>query len=130
MDIIGPMALRVHVEVRGAHDVYLFAGVRKLRDGAEVLFEGTFGFPLDMVTKGWQRAAHRELDERLSTPAQPVHTHERAEPLQPREIVRRNPFRGTFPFGYQRSPKGTCVIHSGGPYDSGLFFGHRSIDVR
>ncbi len=153
MDIIGPMALRLHIEVRGADDVYLFAGVRKLRNGVEVLFEGTFGFPLDMVTKGWQRAAHRELDLRLSTPAQPVHTHERAEPLQPGEIVPvaialishatrfhkgdvlrlelrgrwhypRNPFRGTFPFGYERSPKGTCVIHSGGGCDSGLFFGH------
>ncbi len=156
MDIIGPMALRVHIEVRGANDIYLFAGIRKIRNGAEVLFEGTFGFPLDMVTKGWQRAAHRELDERLSTPAQPVHTHERAEPLQRGEIVPvdvalishatrfrkgdilrlelrgrwhypRNPFRGTFPFGYQRSPKGICVIHAGGPYDSGLFFGHRPI---
>ncbi len=26
MDIIGPMALRVHIEARGADDVYLFAG--------------------------------------------------------------------------------------------------------
>ena len=52
MDIVGPMALRVHVEVRGAEDVHLFAGVRKVRNGAEVLFEGTFGFPLKMVTKG------------------------------------------------------------------------------
>ena len=156
MDIIGRMALRVHVEVRGAADVFLFAGVLKIRSGAEVLFEGTFGFPLDRVTKGWQRAAHRELDRRLSTPAQPVHTHERAEPLGRGEIVPvdialishatrfrkgdvlrlelrgrwhypRNPFRGTFPFGYQRSPKGICIIHAGGAFDSGLFFGHRSI---
>ncbi len=156
MDIIGPMALRLHVEVRGADDVYLFAGVRKIRNNAEVLFEGTFGFPLDMVTKGWQRAAHRELDKRLSTPAQPVHMHERAEPLQRGEIVpvdialiphatrfrkgdvlrlevrgrwhyARNPFRGTFPFGYQRSPKGTCILHTGGPYESGLLFGHRPV---
>lgn len=158
MDIIGPMALRVHVEVRGADDVYLFAGVRKIRNGAEVLFEGTFGFPLDMVTKGWQRAAHRELDERLSTRAQPVHTHERAEPLQPGEIVpvdialishatrfrkgdilrlelrgrwhySRNPFSGTFPFGYQKSPRGRCVVHTGGAIDSSLYFGHRAVPV-
>ena len=152
MDIIGPMALRVYVEVRGAEDVNLFAGVRKIRDGAEVMFEGTFGFPLDMVTKGWQRAAHRELDQQLSTPTQPVHTHTLAEPLQEGEIVpvdialishatrfrkgdvlrlelrgrwhySRNPFSGTFPFGYERSPKGTCVIHTGGTYNSGLYFG-------
>jgi uncharacterized protein len=153
MDILGPMALRVHVEVRGAEDVYLFAGVRKIRNNAEVLYEGTFGFPLDMVTKGWQRAAHRELDRQLSTPAQPVYTHRQAELLRKDEIIpvdialiphatrfrkgdilrlelrgrwhySRNPFTGTFPFGYERSSKGTCVIHAGGPYDSGLFFGH------
>jgi len=156
MDVIGPMALRVYVEVLGADDVYLFAGMRKIRNGTEVLFEGTFGFPLDMVTKGWQRAAHRELDKQLSTPAQPVHTHERAELLQRGEIVpvdialishatrfrkgdilrlelrgrwhySRNPFWGTFPFGYQRSPEGTCVIHTGKPCVSSLFFGHRPI---
>ena len=153
MDIVGPAALRVHVEVRGAEDVFLFAGVRKIRNGAEVLFEGTFGFPLDMVTKGWQRAAHRELDQQLSTPAQPVHTHRRATPLQKDEIVAvdlalishatrfrkgdvlqlelrgrwhypSNPFKGTFPFRYERSPKGTCDIHTGGAFDSALFLGH------
>jgi predicted acyl esterase len=107
-----------------------------------------------MVTKGWQRAAQRDLDVQLSTPEQPVHTHERSEPLQSGEIIpvdialishatrfrkgdvlrlelrgrwhySRNPFWGTFPFGYQRSPRGTCVAHTGGSYDSGLFFGHR-----
>lgn len=153
MDIVGPMALRVHVEMRGADDVLLFAGVRKFRDGAEVLYEGTFGFPLDMLTKGWQRAAHRELDTHLSTPAQPVHTHRHAEPLRESEIIpvdvaliahatrfrkgdvlrlelrghwhySGNPFTGTFPFRYERSPKGTCVLYTGGAYDSGLFFGH------
>jgi uncharacterized protein len=153
IDIIGPMALRVHVEVRGAQDVSLFAGIRKIRNETEILFEGTFGFPLDMVTKGWQRAAHREIDKQLSTPAQPVHTHKLAEPLGKGEIVpvdialvshatrfrkgdvlrlelggrwhySRNPFSGTFPFGYEQSPRGTCVIHSGGAYDSGLFYGH------
>jgi predicted acyl esterase len=153
MDILGPMALRVHIEVRRAEDVYLFAGVRKIRNNVEVLYEGTFGFPLDMVTKGWQRAGHRELDRQLSTPAQPVHTHRRVEPLRKGEVVpvdialiphatcfrkgdvlrlelrgrwhySRNPFTGTFPFGYERSPKGTCVIHAGGVYDSGLLFGH------
>jgi uncharacterized protein len=153
MDIIGPMALRVHVEVRGAQDVYLFAGVRKIRNGAETLFEGTFGFPLDMVTKGWQRASHREIDKQLSTAAQPVHTHRLAEPIRQGEIVpvdialishatrfrkgdilrlelrgrwhySRSPFSGTFPFGYEQSPKGNCVIHTGGAYNSRLFLGH------
>ena len=155
MDIIGPMALRLHVEVRGADDVFLFAGVRKFRHGAEVTFEGSFGFSGDMVSKGWQRGAHRELDDQLSTSTQPVHRHSRAEPLRPGEIVPvdialcphatrfrkgdqlcldirgtwhypRDPFRGQFPTGYQRSPKATCILHTGGPFDAHLLIGTRT----
>ena len=87
MDIIGHMALRLHLEVRGGSDPFLFAGIRKYRAGSEVTFEGSFGFSGDMVSKGWQRAAHRDLDAALSTPFQPVHRHDRAEPLRPGEIV-------------------------------------------
>ena len=39
------------------------------------------------MSKGWQRADHRELDAALATPAQPVHTHSRAEPSKPGEIL-------------------------------------------
>ena len=55
--------------------------------GAEVTFEGSYGFSGDMVSKGWQRAAHRELDAELSTVEQPVYTHSRVSPLKPKEIV-------------------------------------------
>jgi uncharacterized protein len=154
VDVIGPMALRVHMEISGSDDAVLFAGVRKFRGSRELTFEGSYGFGGDMVTKGWQRMAHRELDERLSTPEQPVHRHTRAEPLQPGEIVpveiallsqatrflkgdrlrlelrgswhyRRDPFRGQFPTGYQPSPQATCTVHCGGIYDSRLRFGCR-----
>jgi predicted acyl esterase len=87
VDVIGPMAVRIYVEVSGGDDAVLFAGIRKFRGRRELTFEGSFGFAWDMVTKGWQRVAHRELDHRLSTPEQPVHTHVRAEPLLPGEIV-------------------------------------------
>ena len=157
IDIIGPMALRLHVELRGAKDVFLFAGVRKFRDGTEMKFEGSFGFSGDMVSKGWQRAAHRELDP-FSTPLQPIHTHRLAELLQPGEIIPveialqphatrfrkgdvlcvdvqgrwfypRNPVFGQFPTAYQRSPRGLCVLHTGGAYDAQLRFGSRMIDA-
>jgi len=156
LDVIGPMALRLHVEVQGVDDVYLFAGVRKLRGGREVVFEGSFGFSGDMVSKGWQRAAHRELDAARSTPWQPVHTHRRAEPLAPGEIVpvdvelrphatrfrageqlrldvqghwfySRGPVRGQFPLGYRRSAKGTLVLHTGAGRDARLRLGHRPV---
>ncbi len=156
IDAIGPMVARVWVEVVGGGDVLLFVGVRKYRDGREVRFEGSFGFAGDMVTKGWQRAAHRSLDKYLSTPLQPVHRHDRVEPLKPGEIVPvdialrpqatrflagdrlcldlrgtwhypRDPLRGQFPAWYARSPKGRCVIHTGGETPSSLAFASRPV---
>jgi uncharacterized protein len=158
MDVIGPMALRLWIEAREASDPVLFAGIRKFRAGTEATFEGSFGFSGDMVSKGWQRAAHRELDERLSTPEQPVHTHTRAVPLARGEIVSidmalrqhatrflkgdvlqldvrsdwhypRNPLFGQFPTFYQRSPKDSWVLLSGGEHGSRLLLGGRAISV-
>jgi len=55
LDIIGPMALTLAVEVAGANDVFLFVNVRKFRAGTEQVFEGSYGFAGDSVSKGWQR---------------------------------------------------------------------------
>lgn len=158
MDVIGPMALRLWIKARGASDPVLFAGIRKFRAGAEVTFEGSYGFSGDMVSKGWQRAAHREIDDHLSTPAQPVHTHAHAEPLAESEIARidialrqhatrflkgdilqldlrgnwhfpRDPLFGQFPAFYAPSPGGNWVLLSGGGYDSHLFLGSRATAV-
>jgi uncharacterized protein len=159
VDVIGPMALRIYVEVSDGDDALLFAGIRKFRGNRELMFEGSFGFPYDMVTKGWQRLAHRDLDQRLSTPEQPVHSHIRAKPLLPGEVVPvdiallphatrflkgdrlrlelrgtwhypRDPFRGQFPTFYQPSPRAICTIHCGGNYDSQLLFGQRPATKR
>jgi predicted acyl esterase len=87
MDIIGPMALPVFVELDGADDITLMAGVRKFRGADETPFEGSYGFACDMVSKGWQRAAFRTLDPALATRELPVHTFRDPQPLQPGEIV-------------------------------------------
>jgi len=39
----------------GANDVFLFVNVRKFRAGTEQVFEGSYGFAGDSVSKGWQR---------------------------------------------------------------------------
>jgi uncharacterized protein len=88
VEIVGPMALRLLLEVAGADDVLLFAGIRKLREGRHVVFEGSYGFGWDMVTKGWQKASHRGLDAALSEPCWPVHTHDAEQRLMVGEIVR------------------------------------------
>jgi predicted acyl esterase len=156
LDVVGHMALRLHVQLAQLDDAHLFAGVRKLRGGQEVVFEGSFGFAFDMVSKGWQRVAHRELDEALSTPWQPVHTHRVAEPAAPGEVVAveialrphatrfragdelrleirgdwfypRDPVRGQLPTGYQPSGRGAVVLRAGGPHDSRLLLGLRPL---
>jgi uncharacterized protein len=89
MELSGPMKLRLHIELAGASDAYLFAAIRKI-DGAsghEALFEGTSGFGCDVVSKGWLRLAHRRVDESRSEPHRPFHPHDRAEPVAPGEII-------------------------------------------
>ncbi len=154
-DVIGHMAVNLYLEVQEASDALLFAGLRKLRSGEEVTFEGSYGFSGDMVSKGWQRAAHRDLDMDLSTPEQPVYTHRRICPLQPGEIVPvaislrphatrfrkgdqlrldlqgrwfypKSKFRGQFPACYEKSQKTTCTFHTGGDRPAYLLLATRT----
>jgi hypothetical protein len=157
MDIIGPMALRLPVSIAGGGDVSLFVGVRKFGNyGDEAKFEGSYGYASDMVTKGWQRAAHRDLDPQLSTDWMPVHTHERVELLKDKEVFTVNiallpqatrfkkgdrlrldirgswhfakdPLRGQFPAQYESSVKANCLIHTGGDYQAVLRLGWRDV---
>jgi len=158
LDVIGPMALEVHVAVEGSDDAHLIAAVRKFRGGREVTFEGSYGFSHDVVSRGWQRAAHRCLDPELSTPLQPVHCHDRVEPIAVGEVMPvhiallphatrfragdelrlelrgrwlfpRDPLRGQFPAGYQRGPRARCIIHTGPETPSSLLLGVRSVTV-
>lgn len=88
-DLVGPMALRLHVEAVDADDLLLFAGIRK-RSGRRIVgFEGSYGFPRAMVTVGWSKASHRHLDPERSLPGRPWHDHlaEHAAPLRPGEKV-------------------------------------------
>lgn len=68
-------------------DANLFVTARKYHRGRQPRFEGSFGYALDAVSHGWQRLAHRRLDEARSQPWQPVHNHDRPEPAAPGEIV-------------------------------------------
>jgi predicted acyl esterase len=40
------------------------------------------------VTRGWLKASHRALDAMLSTPTEPVHTHDKAEMMEPGKVYR------------------------------------------
>ena len=155
MDMIGHMALYLHMEIRDATDALLFAGLRKLSNGSEVTFGGSYGFSGDMVSKGWQRAAHRERDVELSTPEQPVYTQSAVKPLQHGEIVPlaiamrphatrlrkgdqmrldlqgqwfypKSKFGGQFPASYEKSAKASCTFHTGAEHPAYLLVATRA----
>ncbi len=156
VDVVGPMTAHLNVSLSGGDDAVIFAAVRKARGGREVAFEGSYGFGRDVVTRGWQRVAHRSIDPVLSTPWQPVHTHDRAEPVIPGELAGvevallpqatrfeagdqlvldlqghwlfpRGPLRGQLPVGYQRGPSVTCTLHGGQQRPSTLLLGLRHV---
>jgi uncharacterized protein len=143
LELTGPMAAHLRLELRGAADANLFVGVEKWRDGRPVVFEGSYGYGLDRVTTGWLKASHRALDAERSQPWAPVHTHLAPEPVTPGEVVAadvalrpsatrflpgdelrlvvrgrwlspRNPLRGQLPAAYEASESGTAVLHCGG----------------
>ena len=142
VELTGPMAARLWVQVEGADDVDLYVGVEKWRGPKFVNFEGSFGYGRDRVTTGWQKASLRELDIPRSTPAQPVHTFLHPQPVSPGEIVPvvvglgpsatlfrageslrlivagrwlfpRNPLTGQFPAHYRTGPAARCTLHWG-----------------
>jgi uncharacterized protein len=143
LELSGPMAAHLRLELRGTADANLFAGVEKWRDGRPVGFEGSYGYGLDRVTTGWLKASHRALDTERSQPWAPVHTHLAPQPLASGEVVDadvalrpsatrfrpgdelrlvirgrwlspRNPVTGQLPAAYEPSGGGTAVLHCGG----------------
>lgn len=142
-DIVGPMRLRLPLAATQA-DLTLFAGIRKFHQGREVVFEGSYGFTEDMVTRGWLRAAQRYIDDTRTTAWEAYHPYDRLDPIQAGETVEldltllpsatrfaagdelvlelrdtwffpANPITGQFPAVYQHSPRQRWSVPTGGP---------------
>ncbi|MEM9384841.1 MAG: CocE/NonD family hydrolase [Pseudomonadota bacterium] len=94
-EITGYAKLRVWVEARSdrrdlpAPDDLVLCCFLDKRDaaGRSVRFFGAVGQDQDMITRGYGRAARRELDDAASRPFHPVPLGARDQPLQPGEIV-------------------------------------------
>ena len=84
-EITGPIALKLFIASETT-DADIFTVVRVFGpDGDEVTFQGAID-PHTPVAQGWLRASHRKLDQVLSLPYRPYHTHDVSEPLTPDEI--------------------------------------------
>ncbi|MGA8475434.1 MAG: CocE/NonD family hydrolase [Candidatus Cybelea sp.] len=88
VEIVGPMALQLDASLEDCDDATLFVFVRKIdANGANVPFEGSYGFGYDVVAKGSLRLSLREVDETASLPWHPVFPFDRPQPLAPGETV-------------------------------------------
>jgi predicted acyl esterase len=68
-------------------DADLFVVVRVFDDkDEEVTFQGAID-PHTPIGQGWLRASHRKLDDQLSKPWRPYHTHDERWPLTPDTAV-------------------------------------------
>jgi predicted acyl esterase len=85
-EITGPCALKLFVS-SSTRDADLFVIVRVFTgDLKEVVFQGAID-PHTPVAQGWLRASHRKLDNKLSTPYRPYHSHDKGKPLKKGEVV-------------------------------------------
>jgi predicted acyl esterase len=87
-ELTGHAKLKLWVSAEGSDDMDLFVAIQKVdKQGDLVPFPYYTIFEDGPVASGWLRVSHRELDEQLSTPQQPVHPHLREERLAEGEIV-------------------------------------------
>lgn len=149
VELTGPMAARLWIELDGCDDANLFVGVEKWRGGRFVGFEGSYGYGRDRVTTGWQRVALRALDPELSRPWEPVAACTDPQPVPALEAVEvnvalgpsatlfrageqlrlvvagrwlcpRNPLTGQLPAAYAGSPRGRIRLLWGPRHDAHL----------
>jgi hypothetical protein len=86
MEITGPLASKLWVS-SATEDADMFLVFRVFTpDMKEVVFQGALD-PHTPVAQGWLRASHRKLDEALSEPYRPYHSHDEKQPLTPGEVV-------------------------------------------
>jgi hypothetical protein len=110
-EIVGPMVLNLYGSSTDT-DVLWFVSILDIdSEGNETL-----------LTRGWLRGSHRQLDPALSKPWQPHHAHTKREPLTPGEVYEFNieirPYGIEFKPGHRIGVRVKCVDDEG--YTSSL----------
>jgi len=85
-EITGPLAANLRIS-SSTEDADIFVVFRVFSpDLREVTFLGAID-PHTPVAQGWLRASRRKLDEALSRPYRPYHSHDDVQPLEPGKPV-------------------------------------------
>ncbi|MFC1861514.1 CocE/NonD family hydrolase [Chloroflexota bacterium] len=75
VEVTGPIALYFHASLSG-EDANWMVDIKDIApDGSETV-----------ISKGWLKASHRELDENKSVPYRPYHPHTRSIPIVPGRV--------------------------------------------
>ncbi|MDH3315923.1 MAG: CocE/NonD family hydrolase [Gammaproteobacteria bacterium] len=121
VEITGPIAAKIWVSST-TEDADLFLVVRVFApDMKEVTFQGALD-PHTPIAQGWLRVSHRKLDETLTLPYRPYHSHDEIQLLNPGDVsevdVEVWPTCIVVPSGYRLglSVRGTDYVYPG---DSG-----------
>lgn len=78
-EVIGPAVLNIYASTTDV-EVFWFASLRDVDpEGKE-----------KVLTRGWLRGSHRELDKSKSKPWEPYHPHDRSVPLEPNRVYEFN----------------------------------------
>lgn len=78
-EVAGPIMLKLYAATTDTDIHWIISLFEMEPDGKERL-----------LTKGWLRGSHREMDMRKSKPWEPIYTHKRSEPLTPGKIYEFN----------------------------------------
>jgi len=84
-EITGPIASKLFISSE-TEDTDLFLITRLFNEQQqEVTFQGALD-PKTPLAQGWLRASHRRIDNHLSKPYRPYHTHDKVELLIPKKV--------------------------------------------
>ncbi len=78
-EIIGPIVLNLYASTTD-REVFWFISLREIDSGGNET----------VLTRGWLRGSHREVDPKRSKPWAPFHPHRKSEPLTPGKIYEFN----------------------------------------
>jgi predicted acyl esterase len=119
-EITGPIAAKLYVSSETT-DADLFLVVRVFSpDLKEVTFHGALD-PHTPIAQGWLRASHRKLDDALTEPYRPYHTHDEIQLLTPGQVYELDvevwPTCIVVPRGYRiaLTVRGRDYVYPGGP---------------